>query len=299
MARRQYQSLVLESQYRLFDNLSVNGHWTVRLENDGNYEGEETNQPGDISAIGDYPEAFPEHRYYPLGRLQNFQRHRLRAWTIYNHLGRAGDVSVSGLWRYEGSRAFSHGIRNFSTTPQQRATLQAAGYPDAPTQTHLYFGGERGTGRFPGYGLVDVSINYNIPVFRTLRPWIEVDVYNALDNRTLIAWNTNITPDPNSPLDEFGLPHVQDGGWIQVLGRDPHSCFAAIGIRHPVPNARSVTFRPGAACFRLNSAARTIRSTRSTVAGSNPAATIADADSCRSMWRCRIGSSTSYGGSES
>ena len=37
---------------------------------------------------------------------------------------------------------------------------------------------------------------------------------------------------------------------------------AAIGMRQPVPNARSVTFRPGAACLRLNSAPRTRRSTR-------------------------------------
>ena len=32
---------------------------------------------------------------------------------------------------------------------------------------------------------------------------------------------------------------------------------AAIGIRQPVPKARSVTFNPGAACLRLNSAVRT------------------------------------------
>src|SRR5207253_2741164 len=49
--------------------------------------------------------------------------------------------------------------------------------------------------------------------------------------------------------------------------------FAAIGIRQPVPNARSVTFNTGAACLRLNSACRTRRSTRVTVSGSKPAAT--------------------------
>ena len=38
-----------------------------------------------------------------------------------------------------------------------------------------------------------------------------------------------------------------------------------MGIRHPVPNAREVTFRTGAACFRLNSAMRTSRNTRRTV----------------------------------
>src|SRR5581483_494457 len=68
---------------------------------------------------------------------------------------------------------------------------------------------------------------------------------------------------------------------------------AAIGILQPVPNARSVTFNPGAACLRLNSAMRTRRSTRRTVVGSNPAATISLALWWRSMWRCRMSSRTS------
>ena len=50
------------------------------------------------------------------------------------------------------------------------------------------------------------------------------------------------------------------------MHRPDRVSLAAIGIRQPVPNARSVTFRPGAACLRLNSAIRTSRSTRSTVA---------------------------------
>ncbi len=54
---------------------------------------------------------------------------------------------------------------------------------------------------------------------------------------------------------------------------------AAIGIRHPVPKALSVTFNPGAACLRLNSAPRTSRRTRRTVSASKPAATIASAGS--------------------
>ncbi len=55
--------------------------------------------------------------------------------------------------------------------------------------------------------------------------------------------------------------------------------FAAIGIRQPVPKVRSVTLMPGGACFRLNSAARTMRSTACTVFGGKPAATISSADS--------------------
>ena len=94
----QYQGLVFQSRYRIRDNFSVNGHYTLQLKNDGNYEGEGTNAPGNKSFIGDYPEAFSAERNFPDGRLQDFQRSRLRLWSIYNwNLGAAGDVSVSGL----------------------------------------------------------------------------------------------------------------------------------------------------------------------------------------------------------
>ena len=52
------------------------------------------------------------------------------------------------------------------------------------------------------------------------------------------------------------MPMALSQGYMSRLSR------AAIGMRQPVPNARSVTLSPGAACLRLNSAARTIFSTR-------------------------------------
>src|ERR1035441_532143 len=64
-----------------------------------------------------------------------------------------------------------------------------------------------------------------------------------------------------------------------------YSC-RTIGIRHPVPNAREVTLRAGAACFRFNSAARTSLRTRRTVRSSKPWAMISSAD-----WHCSICSS--------
>lgn len=206
VAQRQFQALVFQSRYRIRNNWSVNGHYTVELENDGNYEGEGTNQPGNVSVIGDFPEIFTAGRYFPDGRLQNFERNRFRLWSIYNlGMGAFGDVSFSGLWRVEGSRAFSQAARNQSITSTQRAILAAAGYPDTPSTAHLFFGGERGTERFPSYGLLDVSVNYNISVFRSLRPWVKFDVYNLFDNQKLIAWDTTISQDAAGPKDSLGL----------------------------------------------------------------------------------------------
>ena len=174
------------------------------MKNDGNYEGEGTNTPGSTSQIGNYPEIFNAARSYPDGRLQDFQRSRVNAWTVYNwRMGRAGDLSFSGLWNYNSPRVYSLLVRNQSTTAIQNAILENAGYPDAPQQT-VYFG-DRGSGEFAGYGIVNASVNYNVPVFRALRPWIKLDLFNVFNNEKLIAWNTTVSQNRAAGVDNLGL----------------------------------------------------------------------------------------------
>ena len=38
------------------------------------------------------------------------------------------------------------------------------------------------------------------------RPWLKFELYNALNNNKQIFGNTTVTIDPNSPVDEFGIP---------------------------------------------------------------------------------------------
>jgi hypothetical protein len=183
----------------------VNGQYTLELKNEGNYEGEATNSPGATSRIGDYPEIYNASRFFPDGNLAGFQRHRMRAWSIYNFdLGRLGDLSVSGLWRVDSGQVYSLRALNQGLTATQRTILRNAGYPDAPGNSSVYFA-DRGTEQFKGYGLLDAGIGYNIPIMATVRPWVKLDIYNLLNNQKLIAWNTTIRPDPASPVDALGL----------------------------------------------------------------------------------------------
>jgi hypothetical protein len=76
--------------------------------------------------------------------------------------------------------------------------------PDGGTQT-LFFG-ERGAQTFPGFALLDLAATSQIPVFRTVGPWVKVEILNLTNNQKLISWDTTVTPDPNSPLDANGLP---------------------------------------------------------------------------------------------
>jgi hypothetical protein len=177
----------------------------VQLKNDGNYEGENTNQPGIGSQIGNYPEAFTAARNFPDGHLQGFERSRLRLWGIYDwNAGRFGDVSVSGLLRVESARTFTYGVTNQALTAVQAGILNNAGYPDGPASQTVYFD-DRGTGTFAGYGAFDMSVNYNVPVFRTLRPWLKADLFNVFNNQKLIAWNTTVSQNKAAGVDALGL----------------------------------------------------------------------------------------------
>ena len=207
LAHRTYEGMVFQSRYQLSNRWTVNGQYTLELKNDGNYAGEATNQPGATSRIGDYPEAYtPEaSRFFPEGRLPGFEKHRLRMWSIYNfRMGRLGDLSASGLWRVDSGQVYSLAAANQSLSAIQRNLLAAAGYPDLPGVSTLYFGA-RGSEQFLGYGLLDANLSYNIPVVGSVRPWVKFDVYNVLNNEKQIAFNTTIRPDPNSPLDALGL----------------------------------------------------------------------------------------------
>jgi hypothetical protein len=123
-------------------------------------------------------------------------------------MSRYGVVSLSGLWRAESGRAYSLAARNQSLTPQQRAIISAAGYPDEPSSTqnggNMVFFDARGSESFAGYGVLDLSINYDVPIVRTLRPWVKLDIYNLFDNLKLIAWNTTVSQN-TSTVDALGL----------------------------------------------------------------------------------------------
>ena len=87
---RKYQALVFQGRYAPRAHVTLNGSWTIQLQNEGNYEGEAISEPAIPSVIGNYPEAISEARHYPTGRLQTFQRHRARIWGDLRSFVRTG-----------------------------------------------------------------------------------------------------------------------------------------------------------------------------------------------------------------
>ena len=205
LGSRDYQALLLQTRYKVTSRWSISGHYTLMLKDNGNEEGEAPNQPGATSRIGDYPGILDDERHVPGGRLQDFQRHKLRVWSVYDFdLGRAGHLLASGLWRVNSGEVFSLRANNQPITVSQLRLLAAAGYPDAPDSQDVFFGA-RGSQQFPGYALFDASVSYDIPIVRSLRPWLKCDVFNLFDNLKLIAWNTTVLQDRSGPKDSLGL----------------------------------------------------------------------------------------------
>ena len=202
--KRNYDAVDFQSGWRKSDTLLVSGQWTVQLRNDGNFEGEAANNPAIPSLIGDYPELYVADRSFPMGHLDDFQRHKVRVWGVYGlGLHRFGRLDLAPMYRYNSGKTFSYVAAAVALTPQQLANNP--GYAHAPTSQPIFFG-ERGAGQFPGYALVDFAATWTVPVARSLRPWVKVEVLNALDNQKLISWDTTVAADPNGPKDEYGLP---------------------------------------------------------------------------------------------
>ena len=204
--QREYQALLFQANYRPLTRLMLEGHWTLQLRNHGNFEGEGANTPAIGSSVGDYPEILVPERNFPTGRLNDFQRHKVRLWAIWNQpLGRFGSVDIAPIFRIDSGQTYSLIANAVPLSAVQLARNPGyARLPGGGTQS-IFFGG-RGTETFPGFALMDLAFNYSVPVFRTHGPWVKFEVLNVTNNQKLIQFNTTVTPDPNSPLDEHGLP---------------------------------------------------------------------------------------------
>ena len=204
---RNYDAVEFLGRYQATDRFVLDASVTVQINNEGNFAGEAANQPAISSRAFDYPEITPANRYYPTGRLNGFQKHKTRVWAIYNlGLGDAGAVDIAALWRYDSGRVFDLAATGVPTNATQQQVLNSLGYANGPSSGTVYFDAGRGSGQHTGYGLLDLSFTYSIPVWQSLGPWFKAEIYNVLNNATQIGANTSISVDPNSPLDEFGIP---------------------------------------------------------------------------------------------
>ena len=226
-AFRKFDSLQLVSSYRMSDKLSAWAHYTMQLKNEGNFEGEAANQPGNYSIIGDRPEIISEERHFPSGRLAQFQRHKVRAAvSLGQGLGRAGLVNLGLLYRYDSPLTFSFWSQLVPPTATQRAMATAAGYAGIFSSQTIFYEG-RGTGEFEAQHLFDLAFNYDVPVWKKVRPYVKFDLRNVFNKQPLIGFDTTLIPNNSGPLDALGIP--------TTFTRGPNFGKNTVLTHNPVP----------------------------------------------------------------
>ena len=207
--QRDYQALQFTAGYRVTDRWNLHANYTHQIRNHGNFEGENTNQPAISSDLGDYPEILVAERNFPEGRLNDYQKHKVRAWTTYDlGLGFLGNLNLGVLYRYDSALTFSYVAQN--QAPSDIQLSRDPGYAQPPGPTLNVFFGERGAGEFAAAHLFDFAATYDIKTFRKLRPYVKLDVRNLFNDKTLGAggsgFNTTVAPDENGPVDSNGIP---------------------------------------------------------------------------------------------
>jgi hypothetical protein len=207
--QRTYEAAIFQTDYRMADRLMLGGHYTMQIKDNGNFAGEAAGQPGIQSPFGDFAEILGPalDRLMPEGRLDSFQRHKLRVFGVYSQpFGRFGSLDLSPIWRVNSGRVYS------LTAGMAVPAAQLARNPGYPTNDissaarETVFFGNRGAYQFKGYGVVDLAATYAIPVWRSASPWFKLEMYNVLNNQKQIAWDKTVTANRAGALDANGIP---------------------------------------------------------------------------------------------
>ena len=199
-AKRTYEAIVLEGDYRPGPRWEIGGNWTYS-ELEGNTETFNFTLGGFGSAIGAYPRSRPEANAVPDGSLVDDIRHRLNAWTSYRFdLGRAGALVLGGLGRYRSGMTWSRiATAEFSADPEGEY-VNAAGSP------YTFFFDGRGNNEFDDWWSVDVSARYQFSIFKALQGWVKATVTNVFDNSALVQFDTSGIGDYNDPANPQWTP---------------------------------------------------------------------------------------------
>jgi len=212
---RVYDGLHTSFYYRLSDRLNLGGNWTWSHAR-GNFGGE-TGRSGPVAGtVGQYPEYkdFPANN--PRGDLSIDQRHKVRAWLIYD------------VFSTERHRLSASLLQNFfSGQPYGAAgSVSSAGFVTnpgyvTPPQTVGYFFTAPDAFKTDDITRTDVSLNYSFlwNLFgRTFEVFVQPEVLNVFGEDGVTAVNVSDVLDATTsgslaPFDPFNDTPVEGVNW--------------------------------------------------------------------------------------
>ncbi len=88
-------------------------------------------------------------------------------------------------------------------TAQQLA--RNPGYARPPTTQTIFHAG-RGSDEFEPSHLIDFSLSYEVPLYKSAAPFFKAELRKAFNAQPLIGFDTTVTADNAGPRDALGLP---------------------------------------------------------------------------------------------
>ena len=142
-------------------------------------------------------------RNFPVGPLPSHLEHKLRVWTNYGlQFGKAGDLDLTLVFRYDSPLTYSH--TTYVLLSEQQAARDP-GYATPPFFQEIFFDG-RGSQTFDSLNAFDFVSIYRVPVWRSVEPWIKLQVRNLLNSTPKLNWDTEVIADFAGPVDANGMP---------------------------------------------------------------------------------------------
>jgi hypothetical protein len=209
LLERVYDGLHSQFQYRISDSWTVAGTWTWSHLR-GNWEGENIRNGPIESGILSYPEYKDPSWNAPRGDLFGDQRHKLRAWAIWDALSsRRHNLSVSALVSFETGRPFYAA----GEITGLDAYVDNPGYA-TPETYQTYFFSARDAYRTDDIVRFDLELDYS---FFVLALGTELEVF--------------IQPEIRNLFNQHGVIDVDD--YVQPLtGFDPWTETPVEGVHY-------------------------------------------------------------------
>ncbi len=197
---REYIGLHTQFRYRLNDRLTIAATYALS-QLDGNIDGETTTggpAPFSPRSFSEYTE---ERWNYPTGDLANDQRHKLRAWAVFDIFNNDRNSLSVGLMQnfFSGSPYAAVGTvdaRPFVTNP---------GYQIPPSSVNYFFTG-RDAFTTDDITRTDLSLNYSFKwkaFGKSMEVFIQPEILNLFDESNVIDVNTSVLTEDNSSLAAF------------------------------------------------------------------------------------------------
>lgn len=195
---RKYNAVQLQAQYRLYNRLNLGANYTYSTLK-GNSIGENVGS-GPITT-GSYYFQYPEFNGFkqnnPVGFLPDDQRHKARLWASMDQQTFVGTFNFSALERYDSGTPYSAiGTINTSWYIPSNAAVRSAYV--SPPGTSTYYFGDRGGFRWDNVSATDLAVTYNTPPIRNAYLYVTAQLFNAFNEKAVIAGNTTVRTNTSS-----------------------------------------------------------------------------------------------------